>query len=319
MDRSHYTTMMEALAEVPDPRERRGVRYPWGLLLGLLGAAMVAGNRHGRAMGQWVREHAEILVGVLEPAGGRLPSESTLRRALRGVDVVELEARLAEFGGWDRVGTEDEALRGQAMDGKQVRGAGAHGRRVHLLSVARHDGGAVLAQMEVCSKENEIAAAPRLLEGLELRGTVTTTDAMLTQRELARQILGRGGHYLMVVKQNQPRTVEAIAELFEVGSWMPCEIGARYWRSRSFGKGHGRLETRTLESSTVLAGWLDWPGVGQVLRRTCERVMVATGEVEREVSYAVTSLTPEQAQPEELEGYWRGHWGIGTGCTTCGM
>ncbi len=48
MDRVRYTTMMEALAELPDPRARRDVRFPWRLLLGLVGAAMVAGNRHGK-------------------------------------------------------------------------------------------------------------------------------------------------------------------------------------------------------------------------------------------------------------------------------
>lgn len=46
------------------------------------------------------------------------------------------------------------------------------------------------------------------------------------------------------------------------------------------------------------------------MRRTCERVMVATGELQREVSYAVTSLAPQQAGAGELEALWRGHWSI---------
>ncbi len=310
MDKGNYTTMMEALSEVPDPRARRGVRFPWGLLMGLVGAAMVAGHRHGRAIGQWVREYVDTLIVLLEPEGGKLPSESTLRRALRDLDPAQLEARLARLATNSVQGYGGGRLRGQAMDGKQVRGCGAHGRTVHLLSVADHESGAALAQVEVGARENEITAAPELLSGLELGGTVTTTDAMLTQRGIAELILGRGGHYLMVVKENQPGTMEAISELFEVGGWMPSEIGARYWVYESLGKAHGRLEKRTLESSTVLPGWLRWPGVGQVMRRTCERVLLATGELQREVSYAVTSLVPEQAGPKELEGYWRGHWGI---------
>lgn len=308
MDKNHYRTMLEALEKVEDPRKRRGVRYPWRLVLVLIGAAMLAGNKHGRAIGQWVREHSETLRDLLELEGKSLPSESTLRRALSGVNVEELEARLAEYSAGLTVQARE--LDGQAMDGKQVRGCGAHGRLMHLLSMVSHKSAAVLAQMQVEVKENEIVAAPRLLSGLELKGTVTTVDALLTQRELARQIIEQGGHYLMVVKDNQPNTRKAIAELFEVGSWMPSEIGTRYWKYSNYGKGHGRLETRTLESSTVLDGWLDWPGVGQVLRRTCKRVRVATGEVERETTYAVTSLRPEQAGAKELEGLWRGHWGI---------
>ena len=60
----------------------------------------------------------------------------------------------------------------------------------------------------------------------------------------------------------------------------------------------------------MLDGWLRWPGLGQVLRRTCERVLLATGELQREVSYAVTSLVPQQAGPKALEALWRGHWSI---------
>ena len=176
--------------------------------------------------------------------------------------------------------------------------------------MATHGRGAALAQVGVGDRTNEIGAAPAPLAGLDLRGRATTADAMLAQRELAGQIPSQGGEYLMVVKENQPLTREAISELFEVGSWMPSEIGTRYWEHRGYGKGHGRVETRTLESSTVLDGWLDRPGVGQVLRRTCERVRVATGEVEEETTYAVTSLGPERAGPQELGGYWRGHWGI---------
>ena len=62
----------------------------------------------------------------------------------------------------------------------------------------------MLGQAAVDAKTNEITAVPTLLAGRDLTGTVTTMDALLTQRELAKQILSQGGHYLMVVKKNQP-------------------------------------------------------------------------------------------------------------------
>lgn len=70
-------------------------------------------------------------------------------------------------------------------------------------------------------------------------------------------------------------------------------------------KGHGRLQTRT-----ALNEWVRWPGVGQVLSRCCERVRLNTGEVNREVTYGITSLSPEQTNPAALEALWRGHWCI---------
>ena len=52
---------------------------------------------------------------------------------------------------------------------------------MHLLAVARHGSGAVLAQAEVGGRTNEIGAAPALPGGLDLPGTATTADAMLAR------------------------------------------------------------------------------------------------------------------------------------------
>jgi hypothetical protein len=53
---------------------------------------------------------------------------------------------------------------------------------------------------------------------------------------------------------------------------------------------------------------LDWPGVAQVGR--IEREREIRGQTSREVAYAVTSLTREQAGPEALLSLVRGHWAI---------
>jgi predicted transposase YbfD/YdcC len=309
MDEPEYTSLAAALAAVPDPRGKRGRRYSWELLLTLISAALVSGQRHGRGIGQWVREHAEALGGRFGRPDRRLPSEATLRRALRAVDVAALEQRLGRFTAGLAMPGGAPGLQGLALDGKAVRGAGVHGRAVHLVSLVRHDG-VVLAQAAVDAKANEIVAVPPLLAGRDLRGTVTTVDALLTQRALARQILAQGGHYLMVVKDNQPAAAAGIAELFEAPPWLPHERAREYAVHRTVGKGHGRLETRVLEASPALNTWLDWPGVGQVLRRRCTRVILRTGARSEEVTCGVTSLRPEQASPAQLEALWRGHWTI---------
>jgi predicted transposase YbfD/YdcC len=73
-------------------------------------------------------------------------------------------------------------------------------------------------------------------------------------------------------------------------------------------KGHGRLEIRTLESTTVLNDYLDWPGVSQVFR--LKRVRKIKGVETTEVVYGITSLSREKADAEALLGYVRSHWGI---------
>lgn len=305
MANGEYTTLVEAFRAVPDPRKRRGQRYPWWLLLTLIAAAMLSGQQHGRGIGQWVREHTDEVRDALGWTGQRLPSEATLRRAARQVDLGALEPCLAAVA----IAAAPDRTVGVAIDGKALRGVGAHGRAEHLVGLVRHDG-RILTQVAVAEKSNEITAAPRLLAGRNLIGTVITVDAELTQRALARQIRQQGGHYLMAVKENQPSVLTAIETLFADPPWLVHERSDEYRHHRTLDKGHGRLETRALEASSSLDGYLDWPGLGQVMRRTCRRVQLATGEVSEEVSYAITSLPWATTSAATLERLWRGHWTI---------
>ena len=51
-----------------------------------------------------------------------------------------------------------------------------------------------------------------------------------------------------------------------------------------------------------------WPYLAQVCR--LERTVARKGETSRELAYAVTSLSPQEANPRQLLTLWRGHWGI---------
>jgi len=307
MDRVEYTSLVQAFEDVPDPRAARGKRYPWSLLLTLVSAALASGQTHGRGISQWVHEHAGDLQEALEWSLPRWPSEATLRRTVRDGDEAVLEQRVSALTFPAPAST--TPLHGQAIDGKVVRGAMTHGQPVHLVALVHHSG-MVLAQTVVPAKTNEITAAPLLLGGRDLTGTVTTMDALLTQYALAEQIRRQGGDYLMVVKDNQPELLEAITTLFVDPPWLTQERVHEYAQTRTIEKGHGRLETRTVEASPSLTAWLDWPDVGQVLRRTCRRVHQRTGDVQKQVTYGITSIPFNPHAVHHIETYWRGHWSI---------
>ena len=318
MGQPNSTTFIDQLERTPDPRHARGRSYEWRVLLAIISAALVSGQATPRGIAHWAREHKQALLAQLQPAKGRLPGASTLYRVLRQVNRGQLETQVAAHnqalddddavtGGVTAVN--GELLRGQAVDGKAVRGANKHGSALHLVSLVRHESGCVLNQCAVATKSNEITAVPRLLAGRDFRGTVTTMDALLTQRALAHQIGAQHGYYLMVVKENQPALYAQIALLFNVPP-VPVRPGELLTHSHTERSGHGRLETRTLEASTALTGYLDWPDAAQVMRRTCQRVILRTGEVSRETTYGITSLGRDLAQPVHLEAFWRGQWTI---------
>ena len=160
------------------------------------------------------------------------------------------------------------------IDGKTLRGSIAAGqtRGTHLLAAYLLGEGVVLAQVEVDGKENEIKAAPRLLEAIDLRGKVVSGDAMLTQRDLAAQVVAAGGEYLWPVKDNQPQLHDDIATFFanepeSVPEAVPVE------------KGHGRIEQRHLRASAGLNEYLDWPYLQQVFRVDRRTEHVKRGEL----------------------------------------
>jgi predicted transposase YbfD/YdcC len=307
MDHRQYSSLAAMLADVPDPRKARGKRHPWALILTLVGAALVGGARGMEAVLRWVAERQEELVRQLQPPRGVLPSGSTLRRAVRALDCAALEQRVRAFVA-ALPAVAPPRWQGLAIDGKSVRGARAHGARAHLVSLVRHADGYVLQQAAVGAKANEIAAVPGLLAGRDLAGSVVTMDALLAQRALARQIVAQGGHYLVVVKGNQPTLYAALDALFAGGC--PALPGDHRATHREVSKGHGRLETRVLERTAALNDYLGWPQVGQVLRRTYHAVEPKTGRVRHEVTYGLTSLPAAATTPAEVEGAWRGHWAI---------
>jgi predicted transposase YbfD/YdcC len=73
-------------------------------------------------------------------------------------------------------------------------------------------------------------------------------------------------------------------------------------------KGHGRLETRTLETLTQVPPWLSWPGAQQICRITRQRTIKGTTSLE--IVLAITSLTRLRANAERLLGLSRQHWSI---------
>jgi hypothetical protein len=136
------------------------------------------------------------------------------------------------------------------------------------------------------------------------------------QRSLCQQIVEAGGHYVVLVKANQPRLLADLEFLFaepplDEGTGCPVPFACAEQRDQ-----HGdRHEVRRLWVSGALHGYLDWPGAQQVAK--VERVSTRRGQVTVQVRYALTSL-PEPdplwdergATADELLRLIRGHWAI---------
>ena len=76
-------------------------------------------------------------------------------------------------------------------------------------------------------------------------------------------------------------------------------------------KGHGRIERRTIRTTTILTKHQNWKGLKQGFELVRERT--EKGGTTKETVHGITSLRPEQASPKRLLELTRGHWGIENG------
>jgi predicted transposase YbfD/YdcC len=259
--------------------------------------AVLAGARSFTAIAEWAADADEQTLARLGMRRA-VPSESTFRRTLQRLDADAFDDLAGQWAA-QRTAPGPGGRRGIAVDGKTLRGSG-HGQENsrHLLAAFDHDHGAVLGQVEVGAKTNEIPMFSTLLDRLDIADAVITADALHAQREHATYLARRGAHYLLIVKRNQPGLHAQLAAL----PWREVPV-AHTKRER----GHGRTERRTLKVTSVAAG-LAFPSAAQAIRITRRRKV--TGKWSCETCYAVTSLTLTQATYAQLAAITRGHWGI---------
>jgi predicted transposase YbfD/YdcC len=306
-------SFIEVLSDIDDPRQPKGKRYSLKSILALAAAAMMCGYRSYSAIAEWGRNYGHQILSALGFSSGKTPCAATFFNTFRKIDKVKFEAKLAAFlqslddALLAATQSSHNAIEGVAMDGKTLRGSKKAGAdQSHLLSAFSHATAITLAQSSVEAKSNEITAVNKLLPMISLEKKVITTDALLTQRALCEEIIHRGGHYLMKVKDNQPGLLSWVSSVFEE----PLHPTHQTQKAETVERGHGRIESRSLIVSSLLCDSQLWPGLNQCYKLESRTINPTTGEEREEVLYGITSLSREQAGAERLMELNRGHWGI---------
>ena len=333
------SVLVARLSKVPDLRRRRGLRHRLVVVLALAACAtLVVGGDSVTAIWQWAARASQDKLARLgarrHPLTGRflVPSERTFRRVLGKLDADALDAAL---GGWaadvargvvpapvvaatpgppereQRRATQrsvehpapDGLLPAAAVDGKALRGARTpEGGRVFLVAAIDHATGAVLGQRQVGDKRGEGAAARDLLTGLRAPGMVWTLDALHTTKATARLITkDLHGHYILIIKGNQPIARDAAAALLSGpnADWVATT-------ATEDDRGHGRVERRTIRVAPADDSL--FPGAVQAFRLRRDTAGLDGVWTGKEIVYGITSLPADLAGPAQLNHYERRHW-----------
>jgi len=144
-----------------------------------------------------------------------IASVATMSRLLSAVDEELFTYVFMEWIG-ELVNTKGRHL---AIDGKALRGGASKvksGITPMLLNVVDGKTGIVLSQMPIPNKECETTRIPVLLKLLDIRKSIITIDAIGTQTGIMEQIVGQGGHFIFLVKNNQPNSRKEIQTMFDI-------------------------------------------------------------------------------------------------------
>ena len=207
-------SIYESMKAVEDPRSPRAKKHELATVLTCLIAGYVSGHTSLRRCLGWCKRHEKWLKKQGLPLDGGIPSVSTASRLLSTIDEMLFLFVFIEWIG-SIVSTRGVHL---AVDGKAIRAAAekCKGNRapmmLHVLDVAT---GLVLAQLPIPDKESEITNIPELLSYLDIRESTITADALNTQTTVMEGIISQGGHFVLVVKKNQPNSYEEIVSQFK--------------------------------------------------------------------------------------------------------
>ena len=197
---------------VPDPRCGRETKHDHAEVLVCLVLGFLAGRTTVRRILRWCRNHLAELREFLLLKNG-IASPSTVSRILSGIDAELFALCFMEWIG-EIVDTKGIHI---SIDGKALRAAMEKVkdfRAPMVLNAVDAATGLVLAQLPIQDKSCEICAIPKMLDLLDIRGSTVTIDAIGTQTKIMTQILSQGGHFVLMVKKNQPQSYEEILKYF---------------------------------------------------------------------------------------------------------
>ncbi len=328
--------LLKCLEAIPDRRGKSGRRYRLSSLLAVCAAAVLGGQDCPAAIADWAATATPTTLRTLGfrsrswTGALRLPDETTIARALAGLDIAALERAVAARAAGaalaagprpcecdpeapphpdspvEQVETDccPGALAQVCVDGKYLRGtADTGGDQEKLVSAFEPAHGISLAQTRVPDGTNETACFQPLLAPLDLTGTLVSADAAHTNRANALWLVGaKRAHYLLSVKADQPTMLAQVKHL----EWTLVPD-----RSRRRRAAHGRWELRSMRTLELAEGLTPFhlPHAATAIRVV--RTRTIKGKTSRETVYYATDLRiGPDLTPAALAFAIRRHWAI---------
>lgn len=298
-------TLIEHFNSIEDPRLKRKQLHKLEDIFFMALCAVICGCDGWVAVANFVRMKQSWFEQYLSLDNGT-PSHDTFGRVFSLIDPEQFQVC---FANWIKDIVKHVTGDVIAIDGKCLRRS--HDRTnnksaIYMVSAWSVDNQLTLGQVKVNEKSNEITALPALLNNLDIKGSIITTDALNTQKNSAEVIVSKGGDYLSALKGNQSTLHDDVALFFENPPTSYLETLNTYKNTDS---GHGRIEEREVTSCNQI-DWLTkthgYPHLSSIIKVKSRRYH--KDEWSEEIRYFISSVKHNDAQ--KYAHYVRAHWGV---------
>lgn len=302
--------------QIQDPRDKRGLRHHLKDILIISILAVICGADEFTEMEEFGKSKYSILKKNLELPHG-IPSHDTFGRVFA---VLNPELFRTCFVEWVKdVFGENVAGDIVNIDGKALRRSydtESGKSMIYMVSAWANSNNILLGQVKVDDKSNEITAIPQLLDLINVEGSLVTIDAMGTQKDIAKKIIGEKADYLLALKGNQANLKEEVKEAFDKFKAKDKAIENGTF-DKSIQVDHGRIEERNcyvVPAKEFLSPQerLKWKALISIVMIEAYITFKngkRKGEQVYQKRYYITSL---EQQAQRINLAVQSHWGIET-------
>lgn len=211
--------LKEAMKDLTDSRQKGKKIYKiWDIVICIV-ISVLCGKKDWEEIHDFVEEKYDFFRSFLKMSGG-IPSAKTYKRVMAIIDYKELEKILNTFFG---IITKDiiHGIDILSFDGRVSNGS----KRKDTLKQEKVSPLNMLnvystqRQMCICSqiidkKTNEIPNIIEVIKQINIKDTITTWDALNTQKENVAFVIEKGADYVVPIKANHPTFYQELIDYF---------------------------------------------------------------------------------------------------------
>ena len=234
--------LADCFSEIEDHRAGN-CRFRLGDLMVLMVAASLCGEHTASDMAMFAKHRKPLLNRIIPYS--RAPSHDTFSRLLRLLDPKSFAKAFGVFAAAFAKALKEQNIKPSktvvALDGKALRRAYEKGLSHHpplVVSAFASETRLCLAA-EAVGAENEVEAALKVVELLDLTGKIITADALHCHHRMAGAVVAKKAAYVLALKGNRPDWLAEAERHFAV---RPGKTSAK-----ELAKAHDRFEWRKAE------------------------------------------------------------------------